>query len=157
MFEFGKTSKEHLLTVDKDLKKVFNLVIKRSNIDFGISRGYSSPAEQFELFKKGRSLVNGKWVISNKGQVVTYKDGTTSPSKHNTREAVDIYAYFPNNKSEAYNKMALSYIAGLVRSVSEELFEKGEITKKVVSGMNWDDDGDFMFDQEFIDYPHFQV
>lgn len=157
MFKFSQTSLERLQTVDKDLQKVMHYAIARSNIDFGIAYGYRSPDEQFELFKKGRRLINGIWTITDRKSVVTYKDGYKDLSKHNKAEAVDVYAYFPNNRGEAWNKLALTYIAGIVHSVSEELYAKGEISHKVISGINWDDDGDFMFDQTFVDYPHFEL
>ena len=53
---------------------------------------WRSKAFQFELYKKGRSLIDGKWVVSDKSQVVTDKDGS-SPSHHQTypAQAVDIY------------------------------------------------------------------
>jgi peptidoglycan L-alanyl-D-glutamate endopeptidase CwlK len=157
MFKFSNKSLEKLATVHKDLQLIMNYAITRSNIDFGISFGYRSPDEQFELFKKGRANVNGSWIILDKSKVVTYKDGFGNKSRHNLGEAVDVYAYFKNYKNEAYNKLALTYIAGIVRSVSEELYAKNMIEYKVISGINWDDDEDFMFDQSFMDYPHFEL
>lgn len=59
-----------------------------------IQRDYSyrSPEFQFELYKKGRELQNGVWVVVLKSQVVTDKDGKT-PSHHNVypSQALDMY------------------------------------------------------------------
>ncbi len=51
-----------------------------------IISSYRSPAEQFELYKKGRKLVNNKWVKI--GPVVTDKDGYLKLSRHNYLPAV---------------------------------------------------------------------
>lgn len=53
---------------------------------------WRSPEFQFELFKKGRELKNGKWVVVDKKKVVTEKDGT-KPSHHNVypAQAIDVY------------------------------------------------------------------
>ena len=158
MFKFGEKSTANLETVHKDLRIVMNYALSRSNIDFGISCGLRTVEEQFELYKQGRSLINGKWVVDkSKGGIVTQKDGINNKSKHNTGEAVDIFLVFKNKKGEAYNRFALCYVAGIVRSVSEELFAKGGISNKVIWGANWDDDSDFIFDHSFIDMPHFEI
>jgi len=53
---------------------------------------YRSPAFQFELYKKGRKKMGGAWVVVDKSQVVTDKDGT-KPSHHNVwpSQALDHY------------------------------------------------------------------
>lgn len=157
MFKFSERSLSKLSTVHKDLQVVFNYAIVRSDIDFGISFGLRTPEEQFELYKLGRTLVGKTWKITDKSKVVTYKDGFKNKSKHNTGEAVDIFMAFRNVKNESYNRFALSYVAGLVRSVSEELYAKGVITNKIIWGANWDSDEDFIFDHSFVDMPHFEI
>jgi peptidoglycan L-alanyl-D-glutamate endopeptidase CwlK len=42
---------------------------------------HRSPADQFELYKKGRTFKNGVWTKT--GSVVTYKDGYVNLSRHN--------------------------------------------------------------------------
>lgn len=44
---------------------------------------HRTPAEQLELFKRGRALVDGKLVVVKKSEVVTHNDGTAKPSRHN--------------------------------------------------------------------------
>lgn len=54
---------------------------------------YRSPAEQFELYKKGRRLdEDGKWYLQDRGKRVTNADGVTAISKHNMQpaRAVDV-------------------------------------------------------------------
>ena len=53
---------------------------------------WRSPAFQFELFKRGRAMVNGKWIVTNKALVVTEKDGT-KPSHHNVYPAQGLDMY----------------------------------------------------------------
>lgn len=93
MPQFGSKSKERLSQVHPDLLKVLDEAIKHK--DFSILFGYRTPEEQLELFKKGRSLINNKWVIINKKKVVTYKDGYEKKSNHNflPSRAVDILPY----------------------------------------------------------------
>lgn len=50
-----------------------------------------STEEQQRLFAKGRVNNGGQWQIVNKNEVVTYCDGITKPSKHNSATAMDIY------------------------------------------------------------------
>lgn len=54
--------------------------------------GHRSPADQFALFKKGRKVVANKWVIANRAEVVTFKDGFVQLSRHNylPSTAIDI-------------------------------------------------------------------
>jgi peptidoglycan LD-endopeptidase CwlK len=58
---------------------------------------HRTPADQFELFKKGRTFKNGAWVKT--GSVVTFKDGHINLSRHNYLPctAVDI-GIFNGNK-----------------------------------------------------------
>src|SRR5688572_23247461 len=44
---------------------------------------YRTPEEQFELFKKGRKLADGKWVLEDAAKRVTNVDGKTKLSNHN--------------------------------------------------------------------------
>lgn len=54
---------------------------------------YRSPEEQFEDFKKGRTMdTQGKWVIQHKDQVITNADGRTVLGPHNYKpsRAIDV-------------------------------------------------------------------
>jgi len=146
MFSYGNTSEEKLKTCHKDLQLIFRLAIKRSKVDFGISEGHRDIKLQLQYFNEGKSKVDG---IKVKG-------------KHNflPSEAVDIYVYHPvleTRRKLAYDKSHLSYIAGVVDSCTEELFAKGEITHKIRWGANWNSDGVIDYDQNFDDFPHFEL
>lgn len=55
---------------------------------------YRSPALQFELFKKGRTQdEHGNWILTNRLERVTDKDGTVKKGEHNfyPSKAADVY------------------------------------------------------------------
>jgi peptidoglycan L-alanyl-D-glutamate endopeptidase CwlK len=83
---------------------------ERSEIDFDISCGNRAIAEQQELFKAGRSQL----------------DGVNHKSKHNHYPAlaVDIYAY--NGKYADYSDDKMSYLAKVIKSAAEALGVKIE-------------------------------
>lgn len=146
MKSFGKNSTDKLSTCHPDLQKIYNLAISRTNIDFGISEGHRDLDRQYQLYLEGKSKIDG---VNKKG-------------KHNYEPslAVDIYIYHPDyntRKKIIYDKVHLAYIAGIVRSCAEELYEKGEVTHKIRWGANWDSDGVIDLDQSFDDYPHTEL
>lgn len=148
MFKFGKRSLEKLETCHKDLQKIAKLSINRSMIDFGISEGHRSVARQKELF--------------NSVPPRTKIDGVKNKSKHNERPsmAFDIYAYHPDLETRRkidFDKIHLSYLGGVIVSCAKELYLRGEITHKVRWGANWNSDGIIDYDQNFDDYPHFEL
>jgi len=49
---------------------------------------HRTPADQFALYKQGRTFRNGTWVKT--GAVVTSKDGYIKPSRHNYLPATAI-------------------------------------------------------------------
>ncbi|MFY0629281.1 MAG: hypothetical protein JXR05_02800 [Flavobacteriaceae bacterium] len=145
-FKFGKRSKEKLATCHEDLQKILNLAISRSRVDFGISEGHRSIERQNELFREGKSKI----------------DGITKKGKHNSNpsEATDIYGYHPDLETRrklAYDKVTLSYIGGIIDACAAELFEKGEISHIIRWGANWNSNGIIDYDQSFDDYPHFEL
>ena len=91
MPKFGKLSLERLATCDERIQKVMNEAIK--HYDFTVLFGYRTPAEQFELFKQGRTLVGKEWKVT--GKTVTNLDGKTKMSNHNSNpsKAIDIAPY----------------------------------------------------------------
>jgi len=159
---YGKSSQEKLDTCHKDLQKIMNLALNRSAVDISISEGHRPIEEQFELFKRGRILKNGKWEIVDEDVVVTKVDGYDIKSKHNLTpsKAVDVMAYHPNKETRikiAWNKIHLIYIGAIAICCAQELYDKGEITHLLRSGANWDKDGVIDFDQSFDDYPHLEI
>lgn len=140
-FKFSTTSKKRLETCTKNLQKVFELAIKRSDVDFGIAEGHRSKEEQQNLYAQGRT---------KQGLIVTNIDGVNDLSKHNylPSEAVDVYAWV--NGSASWDEKTLCYLAGVIMSCAKEL----EV--KLRWGGNWDSDGVIITDQNLIDMPHFE-
>lgn len=145
-YKFGNRSLDNLRTCHQDLQKVASLAISRSHVDFGITEGHRTLTRQKQLFDEGKSKIDG---INKKG-------------KHNYKPslAFDYYIYHPDLETRrklAYDKVSLAYVAGLLQSCSEELFEKGEISHRLRWGANWDSDGIIDLDQSFDDYPHVEL
>lgn len=105
MYSFSKSSLAKLLTVHKDLQDVFLAAIRVSPIDFGISHGLRTQAEQQELYAQGRT---------KQGNIVTKADGVKLRSKHQDGLAVDVYAFI--NGKVSYDDVHLALIAGVVLS-----------------------------------------
>jgi peptidoglycan L-alanyl-D-glutamate endopeptidase CwlK len=145
-FTFGNRSNQNLDTCHEDLKKIMHLAISRTNVDFGISEGHRSLERQKQLFDEGKSKIDG---INKKGK-----------HNYNPSLAVDIYAYHPDiemRRKLAYDRMTLAYIGGIIDSCAAELLEKGETNHTIRWGANWDSDGVIDYDQDFDDYPHFEL
>ena len=146
MPKFGRRSKEKLETADPILQNLFRVVIQF--IDCSIIFGNRESAEQFELFKKGRSFIDNKWVITDKSKVVTYKDGFREKSKHNylPSKAVDVVPYPIDweDREKAY------YFAGIVKGIAYMM------GIKVRWGGDWDSDNDLK-DQTFNDLWHWEI
>lgn len=152
MPSFSEISKSRLETCHNDLQVLFNYVIRYR--DCSIIYGHRTPEEQFELYKKGRKLVNGVWVIEDKNKIVTYKDGIKDLSKHNKpiSEAVDAIPY-----PEKYDDMNAMYIfVGFVLGCAQALYDEGYMKHRVRSGIDWDRDWDIK-DQRLYDAPHIEI
>jgi hypothetical protein len=120
-----------------ELKKLLFLALKRSPIDFGIAwyGGFRTPEMQNELYKKTPK--------------VTSKDGYKKLSKHQSGLAVDLMPYV-NGKSSPSKENYL-ILAGVMFACANEL------DLIIRSGMNWDMDQEYLIDQTFNDYPHFEL
>ena len=115
--------------------------------------GYRTPAEQFELYEKGRVLVNGVWAISNPRAVVTYLDGYTKKSNHNTIPsiAIDVVPYYAYHKHIRYDDTnRMYYFNGYVMGKASTM------GIKLRCGADWDRDTE-VSDETFIDLPHFEL
>jgi peptidoglycan L-alanyl-D-glutamate endopeptidase CwlK len=91
MPKFSKKSMDRLATCHDDIQLVMNEAIKK--FDFTVLSGHRSPDEQFELYKQGRELIDGKW--AKVGKTVTNVDGTNVLSNHNYNpsRAIDVAPY----------------------------------------------------------------
>src|SRR5882724_11545385 len=74
-------------SIVKEFKKVW------PKCDLVITCTHRTPEEQFELYKQGRKHdYPDNWTVVEPESVVTYKDGTKNPSRHNLypSQAVDV-------------------------------------------------------------------
>ena len=134
-YTFSHISKERLSGVDSRLKKLFELAITRTPVDFGISwmGGLRTEEEQHELFLAGKST----------------KDGVTKKSKHQVGLAVDFIPYV--NGHYTYEDKYHFIIIGVIFACADEL------GVKIRSGGNWDGDDTWVDDQSLKDLPHIEL
>ena len=136
-YQFSKSSVERMKGVHPDLITIFSEAIKNSPIDFGIpkSGGIRSAGQQNILFQQG---VSGKC------------DGIQIKSKHQTGEALDVFAYV--NGKASWNKNHLCLIAGVILSTAKRLKKEGKVQIEIKWG------GTFGSDNfQGWDLPHFEV
>jgi len=153
---YGASSSLKLATCHDDLIKIMELAIATSSVDFGISQGERTFEQQLEYFMQGKSKLDPRSEFSLKNA----KHVTGGESGREKAEAVDIYAYHPRyevRKKIAYDVGSLCYIAGVVQSCAQELFEAGKTKHLIRWGGNWDKDGVILHDQSFDDLPHFEI
>jgi peptidoglycan L-alanyl-D-glutamate endopeptidase CwlK len=141
MFQFGRKSKLQIATAHQDWQLILSTAIMVTEVDFGVAEAHRSKTLQLQYFNEGR----------------TECDGINILSKHNYYPslAVDIYPYV-NGKAK-WVTADLSYLAGIIKAVSEMLYAQGKITHKVRWGGNWDKDGEILTDQQFDDMPHMEL
>ena len=143
MPSFGLKSMTNLQTCHRDLQTVLHEAILY--YDFSVVFGHRSTEVQFELYKKGRKLINDRWVVKQANEVVTFKDGTEKRSRHNFEpsKAVDIIPY-PSGWS---NKKEFYYMAGVIMTIAGQALRKGNIEYAITWGGVW----------QWKDLPHFQI
>lgn len=143
MYKFSSKSVAKLHQCHPDLQILFSHVIKY--FDCTVVHGHRTPDEQYKLYEKGRT---------KPGNIVTYKNGTTNPSRHNfiPSTAVDVVPYPIDWKDTD----RMRYFGGLVLGVAMMLKAYDAIENDIVWGGDWDSDR-ILTDQSFIDLPHFQI
>lgn len=156
---FGTASMKQYETLHNDLQLVLDHTILKCAVDFSLVEGHRSPEKQLEYFKKGRKQrPDGSWVIVSKKDVITHVDGYKVKGKHNYYPslAVDIAVYIPNKPKLAYDISHLTYIAGCMMTIADQLFEEGKIKHRIRWGGNWKGEGDFT-NTTLFDGPHFEI
>ena len=143
MPKFSDKSIRKLQECHPDLQTLFSNVIKY--FDCSVIHGHRTPDEQYELYKQGRT---------KPGNIVTYKDGTKNPSRHNfmPSTAVDVVPY-PTYYSDIDT---IRHFAGFVLGVAKMLKAFGTIDNDIICGIDWDGDND-LHDQSLFDAVHFQI
>ena len=155
----GQRSLKQYNTLHPDLQKIIDWGLRFCIVDFTLTEGHRPVERQFELYKKGREFVDGRWKVKNKKWIVTKIDGYNIKGKHNHDPslAVDFCAYVPGKVEKLmWDTNHLSYIASSLVTIAEFLFEKGDIEHKLRWGGNWDKDGD-LADNNFYDRPHVEL
>lgn len=146
MAKFGETSKKKLSTAERDLQRLFEEVVK--TFDCTVLYGHRTPSEQLELYKQGRELKNGEWVLVDRTKKVTNCDGTVNVSMHNylPSKAVDVVPYPINFNDYKRLYMFVGYVLATANALGI----------KVRSGADWDGDTQ-VNDQSFNDLAHFEI
>jgi len=146
---YSKRSQANLDTCDHHLQILFTEVVK--HYDCTVLYGRRSPEEQFELYKIGRVLKNGVWVIKDKSKKVTNCDGYIKVSNHNfsPSKAVDVAPYI---NGVSLNAQQCYHFAGVVIGIAICM----NLRNKIRSGCDWDADNDIK-DQSFNDLLHWEI
>lgn len=117
--------------------------------DLHVDYTYRSPALQFDLFKKGRTQdATGQWVLTNRAERVTDKDGTVKKGEHNyyPSKAADIYIVVADGSQER----GFRILWGTTPEEQSLYLDLASLWKLhgVASGALW---------PSFKDWPHVQV
>lgn len=134
---FSKRSLNNLKGIHPQLVSVMKEAIKNTPVDFTITDGVRTVAEQQALYAKGRTA---------SGRIVTNADGIRNKSNHQAKAdgygyAVDLYPYY-NGTVHVNDDIRLREIAKHILKVAKGM------GIKVDWGGNW---------KNFKDYPHFEL
>lgn len=148
-YSFGKSSKAKLDTCHKDIQAICNELIKL--YDFSVIYGIRTQEEQVQLFKEGKSKLDGiKQKSKHQGAMV---DGKM------VSMAVDLMPYKKGENAFSGNEKddrRFYTMMGMVKAIAFRLKEEGKITHDVRFGLDWDGDDTYR-DQTFDDLPHFEL
>lgn len=136
MFKWSKRSNAIIQSCDERLQRVVNRALSFQHLDITCIEGYRTIERQQELYRLGKSKLDG---IENK-------------SKHNFSPsyAIDIAPITPGKGIDWDNKFAFHILAGLMFAAA------GDEGVRIRWGGDWD--GDFSnTDQTFNDLPHFEL
>jgi len=128
-FKYSAKSMERLKTCHPDIQKVFNEVIK--HIDCSILQGVRTVEEQEELVRTGKSKTMDSKHLKQSDGYSHAVDVSPYPIDWNNRDRFILFA---------------GKVLGIAKALGVDL----------VSGIDWDDDGDIS-DHTFFDAPHFQL
>jgi len=168
MYKFSRYSLKKLYTCHKDIRTILLEAIKF--YDISVLEGLRSDERQMELYEQGRSKLDGihkkskhqAHIVDSKdagidldtGRILVNENGEPIASL-----AVDIMPYkkgYNAFSGEYKDNARFYYMQGIIRGLSERLFEEGLITHKLRFGLDWDMD-DIFSDQTFDDLPHFEL
>lgn len=145
-FIFSNTSRERLNTCDVYLIKVLTKAIELSPIDFGIAQGARTFDQQKRYFLEGKSKINPDNYSLDE---LPLKAKHIVTDDYPKSRAVDIYGY--NSQGATWDVKHLSVVAGVILAV-DKMYDN-----RLRWGGNWDMDSDVAIDQQFQDFPHFEL
>lgn len=144
---FTPNSLDEIGTLDGSLAKVVLRARAWSRIDFQVSQGARTIAQQREYFNAGRSKVNPDAYATKEALYAAAKHvvGPGSPLSR----AVDLFV--PGQQGGSYDKRALCYLAGIMDAAAKSL------GIRIRWGGDFDRDGVLVEDGTFQDLPHFEL
>jgi peptidoglycan L-alanyl-D-glutamate endopeptidase CwlK len=137
MYKFSQRSLDTLKGIHPKLVEVMQRAIKDSPIDFTVTNGVRTTAQQQALYAQGRT---------KPGAIVTNADGIKNKSNHQPKAdgfgyAVDIFPYY-NGSVQVNDDKGLRIIATHIKAVAKKL---GYV---IEWGGDW---------KSITDYPHFEL
>lgn len=156
---FGSRSNQVKQTLHKDLKRILELAIKRTYVDFGLHEGARTIETQKEYFKNGKSRINPDIYVSNYDLCKLAKHIVIPGDREfNKSRAVDLHVSESyKGKKLTWDKAHLCYIAGIIQSCAQELYKTGEVSHLVRWGGDWNMNGVISLDQSLDDLVHFEL
>lgn len=156
---WGQRSLNHRKQCHVDLQKILDLTLKRSAVDFFLYESARTIATQRKYFKEGASGINPDAYTSESALCAVAKHIVIPEHPfYELSRAVDLgVAEKHNDKKLTFNAIHLSYIAGVMKSVAQELYDSGEIEHIIRWGGDWDNDGVIALDQKLKDLVHFEL
>lgn len=143
---FSQVSINKLILCHNDLRMIATEAIKNSPYDFMITHGYRTPEQQFELFKQGRELIDGKW--SKTGKTVTARDGFKYKSKHNYYPSLAFDIAIRVDGQITWEEKYYEAVAHHMIETAQKLLIDGKISEQIQWGG---------FFKSNYDGPHFEI
>ena len=164
-YSLGKRSKRiYNSGIHRDLKLIIDGALEVCPIDFTLTDGKRTAAEQRKLWEIGRRFDAMKgysekdqrgWDIV--GRIVTKADGYVRESRHQSGKAVDVCCHIPGRPDLAYDKIHMAVLIGSFLTIADMLFYEGQITHGLRSGADWDSDTQYLEPGTFHDMPHLEL
>jgi peptidoglycan L-alanyl-D-glutamate endopeptidase CwlK len=144
---FTEKSLAELATVHADLRRVVMRARSWSRIPFEASQGARTIEQQRQYFQEGKSKVNPDAYATPEALYRAAKH-VVGPGAPLSR-AVDLFV--PGQPDGAYDKNALSYLAGVMEAAAQSL------GVSIRWGGDFDGDGILLEKGTFHDLPHFEL
>jgi peptidoglycan L-alanyl-D-glutamate endopeptidase CwlK len=156
---FGTKSQKVKNELHADLAWVLDIAIRRSKVDFGLYYGSRTIADQMQYFQEGKSKINpGRYKnLEDLCEVAKHITIKNHPLYSKSRAVDLLVAEKYKGKKLTWDSIHLSYIAGVIQSVAQELYEMGEIKHVVRWGGDWNQNGVIALDQSLDDLVHFEL